>query len=1182
MRKENKLIALGLSMMLAFSAQAVCVFAEGEPEEPPATPPAAEEPAEVHQLTGKIYENEYGKGTSGKKPASGKVITITLGDGSEAKVTAGSDGSFTLVLQPGQEKESGEYSWSFDKNENYLGASGTIGYESADLLINERYKPASSDYSFADSEDIIDGVLRKSGKYTIVPAEGKKLALTLDGTPESSITVNVADDGTLDDFYVITDGSCSKVLSGEKAKIDDGAPVISSVTAAAGDDKTFVRGHGIYSSKEAVLELKASIKENGAGIDKVWLTGRKDGKEVRYDPASSSAGEYTFRIALPDGEKVLDSEKLTLTAADRFGNKSEEVLIAKTEDGSSVTIESEPPKVEKILIDGKEITDKDALAKKWYTSLPKIEVMLRDGISGLESASLTEDGQSLVNEKWDSREKESQTVEIKPLDIESKDGTHVFEVEVKDNAGNKIGGSFRFKIDTAAPVLSVSGIDSGESYNTVPTLTIKEDERYADDPGNVISVSITRAGSKDKDVLTFKATDTAEIKPSQFDKDGIYTVTVNAHDAAGNEAEPVTVKFIKDTKIPDIAITHTGKANKYGWLRVLPSVSTTAQDGMSGLASFTLEQDGNKVKESTFSKRVTEKQGLSAKADLSRLSDDGRYTFTVKAKDRAGNTAKKNLVLRIDLTAPVISAEGVKSGEHYISVPTINISENEKYYKANGAFLRYRIFREDGKEIASSVAHSSNSMSIPGSLFRSDGVYTVRIDAADAAGNKSNVITYKFVKDSTAPRVSWSGAENGRYYNTSRDITLNVVERWFATDNVSVSATRELAGNRVNVGFPWSNTAMSSNSTRNFSETGTYSLSASARDKAGNSSSTETLSFTIDTKAPEITITGVKDGGVYTYGQGVAPKVEFSDDYPDSQSVSYTKAGVPISNPDFSQTKENDGLYTLTATATDKAGNTTTKVVHFVLNRFGSYFEYDSAIKEANGNAFQNIDQDMVIIERNVTKLTESDKKVYRDGKAIDNTAETKESEMESGYNVYRHIFGKDNFAEEGAYEINVASRDESGNEMESKDENGTVKFYVDRTPPTVTIEGIDPKGIKAEKADLTIRADDLLTGVSEVRATVDGSTVPVTEENGNYTFSVGKGMKQKLVVTATDKAGNTATCEDTVSVSPSSVSLLLGRIGKWLGLGAAAAVAGGGGALLMKKRRNDDDEEEEPEEGEE
>lgn len=1192
----RKLTAILLSLFMIMSASAPMAYAtDGDPTSPPGNEQGGqgggeqgdpEDPPHVdHVLAGTVKLLKYGQSESSAVATDKYEVVINAKDAT-LKPEIGSDGKFSITVPLENEKENGKYTWTVSATDETHPASGTLeAGKNETLIITERYVPSASDFEFTETGRIKNGFLEGPGDYVIKPsAQGAKLSKQLDAGSASTITVHVDETGNIEPFYVWLDDLCSKKLTGQTTKVDDGAPVIQSVTTESADPGTFVKVHGIYSKQEAKILLKTVIKESGAGLASVYLVGEKNGQTRRYDPTAVTGqqGQYTAEIGLPEGLETLDAEVIRIVAVDAFGHESEKVLIAQTEEGSSVTLEEIEPEVYGLKVAGTEYDldnaeDMQALSKKWFTSAPSIEVKARDTLSGLSEISLLEGETVLDSETISEKEQGEKTLSATARESGSSTGSYSFTVKAKDNAGNETEKTFSFRIDSVKPVLSFSGITEGSFVKDAPTLTVNENESYSSESDNRITVTIETLKGDDPVVLTFDGTNKAVIGPENFSASDNYIVRMDAVDAAGNHADQKTVSFCKDSVDPDITLNIIGKANDRGWYKKIPKLEATAQDVLSGLESFAVYRDGETL-ESLDPKGSVELKTISRDASIEEESSDGSYTFEAKASDRAGNRISKDVRIKIDTVAPVVSAEGVEKDRHYRSVPTITISQKEKYYNADGAYIRYHITRDNRVDVGAGTIRGEKEATIPSHYFKEDGEYAVSINAEDAAGNESNEIILEFIKDSTAPVISLSGVTDGKYYNKPQTVTLKVIERFFKTNDVKVTATRTLGGNTATLSFPWTNKGETSLSSKTFSETGTYKITASAEDKAGNRANTKTLTFTVDTKAPEISITGVTDGAVYTYGQGVSPKVDIKDDYLDSKSIVYTKGGVPISNPSFEQIKENDGLYTLTVTATDKAGNTTRKQVSFTINRFGSYYEYNDAIRNLMGKAVQHVDENLIITEHNVSVVEKMDKKVYRDSKLVDNSAKTQHADAGTEQ-LYRHIFGPENFEEEGAYTINVISKDAAGNEMDSQDENGQITFYVDRTAPTITVEGIDPKGVKAETADVIIRTSDTLTGVKEVAASVDGQEQDLVQnEDGTCSFTLGKGMRQEVRVSATDGAGNEEIYETTASVSPSGASLFLNRFGKWLGIGAAGLAAVAGLIILLGKRRKKDDEEQQPE----
>lgn len=1121
--------------------------------------------AALQPIDGSVESYKFEQSESQSQPKSGVTVKLEMRLGSIKEVQSREDGSFHASAQDQEIAES--YPYTIDATEEFLGASGTLrAGDNPAIKIRERYEPKSSDFKLSAQDGVMNGSISEAGTYTIEGQGGKKLSKTLDGEASSSIEVSIDSSGNIETFYVYPDSTCSKPFDNATVPVDREGPVITNVSTSPGDGATYVKAHGIYAKTKAELIINATITESGAGLDSVYLIGKKDGVETKYNASKiSGQDKYTVKIGLPSEETLLDAETMYLVAVDKFGNRTE-TLIAKNEDASSVTIEAVPPEIS-------HSASPEPNGNGWYKTLPTITANVQDGLSGLAEIEIKQDGTSIAKKTIeDEKETGLVTLEAVAKSGSSENGRYTFVITAKDNAGNTNEEEFILKIDTGAPVVSFEGAADGGNYKEKPALKVKTSEKTPQEEGNVIRATVTNDKGEETGNFTFERVGEATIPESAFPSDGEYLVTASAKDAAGNESEEEHIQFIYDATKPVVSMAPASQPNGNGWYKELPRITASASDATAGLATFVITEDGKSLWSKDYDGRVRTIQNAEAMSVIDEPSEDGGYTFKAVATDKAGNTKEKVSKLYIDLVAPKLSTEGVTSGTHYSGAPSIKIEEEEMYYNAKGAYILYVLTR-DGNTVANTRLDQVNKGTIPTSLFSKDGDYKLTIKAEDAAGNAAKTLEYSFVVDRTKPVITLTGAENGKYYNSAKKITLKVVERYFKTNNVKVTAVRKLNGTH-NAGFPWKNTGQTSTSSKTFSETGTYTITASATDKAGNKAQTKTLTFTVDTKAPVINITGVEDKRVYNYGETVAPRVSVSDDYPGSHSVVYTKGGQVIQNPNFDSLKENDGTYTMVVTATDKAGNSSRRELSFVINRFGSYFVYPDETKALQGKAMQSQSSDIVIKEHNVSKLKKSDKIVTRDGKKIESDAKTTEKPGKKE-NVYTHTFSASNFSEEGKYEINVSSEDEAGNAMESKEENGPVVFYVDRTAPTVIISGIDPKGNKGESATLTINASDLLTGVKTLSATVDGEAKTLSEnEDGTHTLTLGSGLRQDIKITATDGAGNTATAKDRASVSTNALSLFLDRF-IWPVLGATlAAVAGLFFFLFGKKKKKEDDEE--------
>ncbi len=97
---------------------------------------------------------------------------------------------------------------------------------------------------------------------------------------------------------------------------------------------------------------------------------------------------------------------------------------------------------------------------------------------------------------------------------------------------------------------------------------------------------------------------------------------------------------------------------------------------------------------------------------------------------------------------------------------------------------------------------------------------------------------------------------------------------------------------------------------------GVYTVAYHSTDKAGNAEAAKTIAFAIDQTAPTVTIGGVQDGGKYMVGGAPTPSYTATD----------AGSGIATQSANLAKptTASGAGRYTYTATATDKAGNTTT------------------------------------------------------------------------------------------------------------------------------------------------------------------------------------------------------------------------------------------------------------------
>ena len=406
-----------------------------------------------------------------------------------------------------------------------------------------------------------------------------------------------------------------------------------------------------------------------------------------------------------------------------------------------------------------------------------------------------------------------------------------------------------------------------------------------------------------------------------------------------------------------------------------------------------------------------------------------------------------------------------------------------------------------------------------------------------------------------------------------------------------------------------------------------YTFTISATDLASNVSEPyATDNFTVDQTKPTVEITNIED---HSANNGeVAPVVTLNDiNFDSSKTVvhltgankgevdttgMYTSAatakGQTLTFHNFAENM--DDIYTLTAEATDKAGNVYSTSKMFSVNRDGSTYMYDSYTDELIKNGYTNDPKNLVVSEINVDTLTFQELTVTENGtlKTLeqDKDYEVKESGSEVSWKEYKYTINASNFEEEGDYNVSIYSEDRATNVTTNTSKSKDILFAVDKTSPVIALSNIEDGGrYKVESQKFTANVDDNMA-LDKVEYYVDGKlqqtfdASEVAAQSGSLELSVDSSSKfQKVSVKAYDKANNEATSADAdVLVSASSwvqfynnKPAFYGTIGggvaglaaavaagvHFSGAGAAAGTAGAAGAggffFLAGKKKKDEEE---------
>ncbi|EEA5028305.1 Ig-like domain repeat protein [Salmonella enterica] len=829
--------------------------------------------------------------------------------------------------------------------------------------------------------------------------------------------------------------------------------------------------------------------------------------------ATQGAGGWSFTPPAPWGD---GDYTLTVTVEDRAGNTRPSTPL-------TVTVDTQ------IAIDHIELVNDSGVPGDNVTKhvRPQFQISVPDDV---EKVLLSIDGGTT----WVTAIKSS-TAGIWdytwPTDM--PEGQHTLIVEVTDGAGNKMTGTLDFTIDITllTPTIELApDQDTGQNKNdnltsvTQPIFvlgSIDKDVRH-------VELSIEHNGTFKTVVLTESA-DGWRYRPDSALADGSYTFTVTVTDVAGNQQTSAPLKVTIDGTLTTPVIELAAGED-----------SGTVGDRLTNhdRPVFDIRQVDSDVTrvmvKVTYNGKTHEEAAVFTNGQWrftpSASWADGSYQLAVVVEDLAGNVKESApLEVRIDTTTTInnivlLNDTGVQNDQ------LTNVAKPSFRIDVPGDVIQVRVTLDGGANwnVIRKNADGQWIFDSPNTLV--DGTYTLRVEATDEAGNIANKdLVFNIDTNIQVPTIALdAGQDTGA--NTADNIT-NISQPTFTIGNVDPDVIKVVVTidghdyNATKVGAGWQFTP------GNAIPDGSYNITVTVEDKAGNTATSKPLPVVIDTTAEIESVTLVTDSGDSDVDNITkVDKPQFS--IVTADDITHVRVKIDNAANWIELTKGGDGRWifnvgsalpdgkhTLLVDVTDIAGNVAQETLQFTID---TTLREPTIVLDPTHDTGDDTNDNLTRINKPVFIIGNVDNDVSHIVVHIDGRDYTIEN---TGGNL---TFTPDQPLSDGQHTISVTVTDIAGNTKTSAELQIEIDTQVQIDSVTLTTDsGVNDHDnvTNATRPSFEIATPD---DVTSVLVSFDGvNWTPISKNAaGQWEFTAGSALPDghyTLHVQATDRAGNTA-----------------------------------------------------------
>ncbi len=829
--------------------------------------------------------------------------------------------------------------------------------------------------------------------------------------------------------------------------------------------------------------------------------------------ATQGAGGWSFTPPAPWGD---GDYTLTVTVEDRAGNTRPSTPLTVTVD-TQIAIDH----IE--LVNDSGVTGDNVtkhVRPQFQISVPKdVEKVLLSIDGGVTWFSATKSPtQGIWDYTW-------------PTDM--PEGQHTLTVEATDAAGNTTRQSLNFAIDItlSTPTIELApDQDTGQIKNdnltsvTQPLFVLG----HIDKDVQHVVLNIEHNGTFKTVVLTESA-DGWRYRPDAALGDGSYKLTVTVTDVAGNQqtSAPLTVTIDGTLSTPTIELA-AGED------------SGTVGDGLTNHTRpvFDIHQidaDATRViVKVTHNGKTHEEAAVLTNGQWSFSPSaswaDGAYQLVVVVEDLAGNVKESApLEVRIDTTTTIdnivlLTDTGVQDDQ------LTNVSEPSFRIDVPADVVQVRVTLDGGTSWSQVRKNADGQWIFESPNTLGDGTHTLRVEATDEAGNIANKdLVFNIDTRIQVPTIAL-GAGQDTGANTADNIT-NISRPAFTIGNVDPDVIKVLVTidghdyNAIKVGSGWEFTP------GNAIPDGSYNITVTVEDKAGNTATSKPLPVVIDTTAEIESVTLVTDSGDSDVDNITkVNKPQFS--IVTADDITHVRVKIDNAANWIELTKGGDGRWifnvgsalpdgqhSLLVDVTDIAGNVAQETLQFTID---TTLREPTIVLDPTHDTGDDTNDNLTRINKPVFIIGNVDNDVSHIVVHIDGRDYTIEN---TGGNL---TFTPDQPLSDGQHTISVTVTDIAGNTKTSAELKIEIDTQVQIDSVTLTTDsGVNDHDnvTNATRPSFEIATPD---DVTSVLVSFDGvNWTPISKNAaGQWEFTAGSALPDghyTLHVQATDRAGNTA-----------------------------------------------------------